>query len=145
MANYIYTNDGLVNTDELMHKGRFKYVNKIPDGRGGYKYIYYRQEGRSGKGGSFGRTYTKINGKPDSEYGTYVNGNDQIQRYRTSKLFSQRDSVRRPESIGGGSYTIERIGLLEQSANKLSDQAKKVVAKGKKKVDKFFKKMSKKK
>lgn len=39
MSDYIYTNGELYNVDELMH-ANFKYIKRIPNGKGGWKYIY---------------------------------------------------------------------------------------------------------
>ena len=39
MSDYIYTNGELYNVDELAH-ANFKYIKRIPNGKGGWKYIY---------------------------------------------------------------------------------------------------------
>ena len=38
MANYIYTNGNLYNAESLAHA--YKYIKKVPNGKGGFTYIY---------------------------------------------------------------------------------------------------------
>lgn len=56
------------NLESIHIEKSFKYIRKIPDGKGGWKYIYEEPEGRSKKQGGFGEIFEGYSGKPKEAF-----------------------------------------------------------------------------
>lgn len=134
MANYIITNDGLVNADELMH---WKYIKKIPNGKGGYRYIYDASELKKAEiGQNVAKTaYGLAKADRDKDY-VVKNGKRTTMRIATSsaqsKMYDAKD---------------KRLAENEKKykAAKRKYQKEKVqstLAKGAYKVGKYLKKLA---
>lgn len=56
------------NLESIHIEKSFKYIRKIPDGKGGWKYIYEEPEGRNKKQGGFGEIFEGYSGKPKEAF-----------------------------------------------------------------------------
>ena len=100
-------NGSLYPADELYH---FKYIFKEPKGNGKYRYYY---KGKTINGTS--AVFQKIEGSPDSKYGTYRHGTKGDYEYRT---FTTREGLfndSKTFTFDGQSHKITQYGYVSQT------------------------------
>ena len=123
-------------SDELEH-GNFKYYKKEPDGKGGWKYYYYKTDKTSS--GKVTKFYKKTSGNPDSRYGTYQHGSngktETVEVKKSDKWLTS--STKRIDPNTGDSHEVREEGKLDRALDK--DIAKAGVKKLKKKTVKAIK------
>ena len=134
MSQVIVKRKAELSEDELLH-GKFKYIKKEPDGKGGWKY-YYGTEGSM-------QLYRKTSGDPKSQYGTYVTNNPgfgpdgfaskgkrTIEVRKSNKwLGSTKESI---DPNSGDVHEIREEGKLDRALDK--DKAKAAISKHAKKT-----------
>ena len=131
--------------DDIIH-AKHKYITKEPDGKGGWRYYYYkRTKGDKGMTGD-GALYEKTKGKPGSKYGTYKHTqgsygtNDSKGNYvrvpektfidkveKTDKFFSSKTT--KTTSDGKKVTTTYKVGELERAIDKGKNWIKKKLKK----------------
>ena len=135
MWQYNYT----IQSNDLYH-GKYKYLRKEPDGKGGYRYIYRIETGKNR-----GVIAEKVSGGNDSQYGEYVRrrGREKevyIKRRNKSLFGSSKFKYKTDNNMGVSTVHTESDSLTKQAVYDTG----RAIKKGAKKVQSLLKKMKKK-
>ena len=125
-----------IQSNELYH-GKYKYIRKETDGKGGYRYYYKIKTGKYS-----GVMDEKVDGGNNSRYGTYVhnpNGNKEVYIKRRNKnLFGSGKSITKMKD--GSTLIVDSDSLTKQAVYDTG----RAIKKGAKKVESLLKKLKKK-